>query len=419
MFLDKTKIFVKAGNGGNGIVSYHREKYVQLGGPDGGDGGRGGDVIFEVDEGLNTLVDFRYKKHFRATPGEPGNVKNMHGKGGKSLVVKVPKGTIIRDVETGQVIADMYYAESRVVVMAGGAGGRGNARFANAKRKAPGFSEHGEKRPEKEIELELKTIADIGLVGFPNVGKSTFLASATAARPKIANYHFTTLSPNLGVVSRYGEQIVLADIPGLIEGASEGAGLGHSFLRHIERVRLIIHIVDLSGSENRVPAEDYKKINKELSKYSERLASLPQIVAAGKMDLVQDKKALEKFEKKIGKKVYSISALTGLGVKELLEIAFESLKDTQIPEPEIADFGGYVSADRSQFTISRRIDGGFLVEGGLVDYMVRVTVLSDYESFTWFQKTLKEKGVLAALKKAGAVAGASVQFGGLEFDYEE
>ena len=420
MYLDKISIFIKAGDGGNGIVSYHREKYVPFGGPDGGDGGRGGDLIFEVEQGLNTLVDFRYKKHFRAENGTPGSPKNCHGKKGNSLVVKVPQGTVIRDKESGKIIADMYYPDSRVVVMEGGAGGRGNARFATSNRKAPGFSEQGEKRPEKEIVLELKTIADIGLVGFPNVGKSTFLSVATSARPKIANYHFTTLSPNLGVVQRYSESAVLADIPGLIEGAARGAGLGHSFLRHIERVRLIIHIVDISGSEGRKPLDDYKKINAELAAYSKKLVQIPQILAAGKLDLVTKNTAVSDFAKKTGKEVFPISALTGEGVQELLDKAFKMLRAIPVPPPEEADFAGYLRPDKNQFHVSKSLeDNVFFVTGGLVEQLVRSVVLSDYESFMWFQKVLKDKGVMSALRKAGAKPGDTVHFGGVEFEYTE
>ena len=315
MFLDIATVFVKAGNGGDGVVSFHTEKYVAKGGPDGGDGGKGGDVIFKVDNNASTLIDFRFAKHFRAENGGNGAGKNCTGKSGKDLVIKVPQGTVIRDKKSGKAIADMFYPDSVFVCCKGGMGGKGNARFATAQRKAPRFCQLGEKTTERELLLELKTIADVGLVGFPNVGKSTILSVVSGAKPKIANYHFTTLTPNLGAVRFRDKSFVLADIPGLIEGAKEGAGLGHKFLRHIERVRLIVHVVDISGSEGRDPYKDYLTINDELAGYSEKLAALPQIVCANKCDLLQEKSALNEFAEKTGNKVFPVSAITHEGVE--------------------------------------------------------------------------------------------------------
>ena len=286
-FVDKARIFIKAGDGGDGCSSFHREKYVAQGGPDGGDGGRGGSIVFLADPNMNTLLDFRFSRHFRAERGENGKAKMSRGKNGQDVIIKVPVGTLVREVETGKIVADLNKPNRERIVLHGGRGGRGNARFATPTRQAPKFAQPGQKTAEHEVELELKTIADVGLVGLPNVGKSTILSVLTSAKPKIANYHFTTLTPNLGVVKRYGESFVLADIPGLIEGAAEGAGLGHDFLRHIERTRMIVHVVDASGSEGRDPLEDYEKINDELEKFSPRLMEIPQIVAANKIDIPQ------------------------------------------------------------------------------------------------------------------------------------
>ena len=293
MFLDYVKIIIKAGDGGNGKVSFHREKYVPNGGPDGGDGGNGGDVIFVADKNMNTLIDFRYQKFYRAQNGNDGEAKNCTGKSAEPLYIKVPMGTVVRDTESGKVVCDLFEDGEQVVVLKGGRGGKGNNRFAHSKRQAPSFSQLGERTEEHRVTLELKTIADVGLVGFPNVGKSTLLSVLTSAKPKIANYHFTTLNPNLGVVQMYDDSFVIADIPGLIEGASEGAGLGHYFLRHIERVRVIVHIVDISGSEGRDPVEDFNKINNELATYSTKLAEIPQIVVASKADLLENNDCVE------------------------------------------------------------------------------------------------------------------------------
>ena len=419
MFLDFATIFVKAGNGGDGVVSFHTEKYVAKGGPDGGDGGKGGDIVFKVDNNSSTLIDFRFAKHFRAENGGNGAGKNCRGKNGKDLIIKVPQGTVIRDKKSGKAIADMFYPDSQFVCCKGGLGGKGNARFATAQRKAPRFCQLGEKTQERELLLELKTIADVGLVGFPNVGKSTFLSVVSGAKPKIANYHFTTLTPNLGVVKFRDSSFVLADIPGLIEGAGEGAGLGHKFLRHIERVRLIIHVVDISGSEGRDPYEDFLTINKELGNYSEHLASLPQIVCANKCDILQNKQDISAFEKKIGQKVFPISAISHQGVDALLSEVTQKLSELPPPQPlEIDDYYEEVP-DNASFEVFRGSDGSFIVEGGLIDMLSRNVILSEYESYHYFQKVLEERGVIKALRAAGIKEGDIVRMKDIEFEYTE
>ena len=419
MFLDFATVFVKAGNGGDGVVSFHTEKYVAKGGPDGGDGGKGGDIVFKVDNNSSTLIDFRFAKHFRAENGGNGAGKNCRGKNGKDLIIKVPQGTVIRDKKSGKAIADMFYPDSQFVCCKGGLGGKGNARFATAQRKAPRFCQLGEKTQERELLLELKTIADVGLVGFPNVGKSTFLSVVSGAKPKIANYHFTTLTPNLGVVKFRDSSFVLADIPGLIEGAGEGAGLGHKFLRHIERVRLIIHVVDISGSEGRDPYEDFLTINKELGNYSEHLASLPQIVCANKCDILQNKQDISAFEKKIGQKVFPISAISHQGVDALLSEVTQKLSELPPPQPlEIDDYYEEVP-DNASFEVFRGSDGSFIVEGGLIDMLSRNVILSEYESYHYFQKVLDERGVIKALRDAGIKEGDIVRMKDIEFEYTE
>lgn len=419
MFLDIATVFVKAGNGGDGVVSFHTEKYVAKGGPDGGDGGKGGDVIFKVDNNASTLIDFRFAKHFRAENGGNGAGKNCTGKSGKDLVIKVPQGTVIRDKKSGKAIADMFYPDSVFVCCKGGMGGKGNARFATAQRKAPRFCQLGEKTTERELLLELKTIADVGLVGFPNVGKSTILSVVSGAKPKIANYHFTTLTPNLGAVRFRDKSFVLADIPGLIEGAKEGAGLGHKFLRHIERVRLIVHVVDISGSEGRDPYNDYLTINDELAGYSEKLAALPQIICANKCDLLQEKSALDEFAEKTGKKVFPVSAITHEGVEKLLAEIVKMLEKLPPAEPlETEDF--YEEApDNASFEVFRASDGSFVVEGGLIDMLARNVIISDHESYRYFQKVIDERGVIKALRQAGIKDGDLVRMKDIEFEYTE
>ncbi len=418
MFLDIASIFIKAGDGGDGIVSFHTEKYVDMGGPDGGDGGNGGSIIFVVDDSTSTLVDFQYAKHFRAENGANGGSKNCRGKNGKDLIIKVPRGTIIKNKETQEILADMFYKDSQFVAQQGGLGGKGNARFATPQRKAPKFSQKGEKTKEIPLTLELKTIADVGLVGFPNVGKSTLLSVVSAAKPKIANYHFTTLSPILGVVKHYDKSFVMADIPGLIEGASQGAGLGHSFLRHVERVRLIVHVVDISGCEGRDPLSDYRIINKELKKYSKQLAELPQIVCANKCDLLEDEKAIVDFEKRIGKKVIRLSAVSHKGLEELLNEIVKELDLLPDIQPVHIEKTEKVK-DNSSFEILTDGNGFFEVVGPLVDQLVRNVVLSDFESNRYFQKQLLEKGVIQALKDEGCEEGDTVRISDIEFDFVE
>lgn len=418
MFLDIATIFVKPGNGGDGAVSFHTEKYVAKGGPDGGDGGKGGDIIFVADANSSTLIDFRFAKHFRAENGANGSGKNCTGRSGQDLVIKVPRGTVVKDKQTGDVLADIFYDDSRVVLFKGGRGGKGNAHFATSRRKAPRFSQTGEKTVEVELTLELKTIADVGLVGFPNVGKSTLLSVVSAARPKIADYHFTTLTPNLGVVAYGDGSFVMADIPGLIEGASQGAGLGTRFLRHIERVRLIVHVVDVSGCEERDPYEDFVKINKELGEYSAKLAALPQIVCANKCDIATEGQIAE-FERKVGQKVIPISAATRMGVDELLAEISARLAELPKQQPLEVVERREEYVDPSSFTVDIAEDGAFVVTGPLVDKLTRTTILDDYGSFNYFQKRLTDAGVIAALLKAGMVEGDTVRIADTEFEYEE
>lgn len=419
MFVDKAKIYIKSGNGGNGCTSFYTEKYVPDGGPDGGDGGKGGDVIFTVDERLNSLTDFRYEQHFRAANGENGSSRFCHGKNAPDLIVKVPRGTIIRDAETGRIIADMYEEDATVTVLKGGFGGKGNARFKSSRRKAPRFSQTGEVTDEHAVTLELKTIADVGLVGYPNVGKSTLLSVISSAKPKIANYHFTTLSPNLGVVKRYDGAFVVADIPGLIEGAGDGVGLGTEFLRHVDRTRLIVHVVDISGSEGRDPVTDYRTINAELKKYDKRLASLPQIVALNKADLLYDDEAVKNFRRHVRKPIYLISGATHQGIEELLDAVYEKLQTLPAAEKLEYEPFEYERRDTTDFEVTRDDDGGFDISGGLVEELARNVVLDSYDSFRYFQKKLKETGVIKALRKAGAKDGDTVRVLDVEFEFVE
>lgn len=414
MFTDYVKINVKSGDGGNGAVSFRREKYVAAGGPDGGDGGKGGDVYFFVDPDANTLVDFRFKKKFKAENGKNGEGAHRYGRSGEDLHIGVPIGTIIRDAETNQVLADLSEKGQEELILPGGRGGKGNSHFATSTRQAPRFSQDGEKGLEKEIVLELKLLADVGLVGFPNVGKSTFLSRTTSATPKIANYHFTTLEPNLGVVkSSYGDSFVIADIPGIIEGASQGTGLGLQFLRHIERTRLLLHVIDVSGTEGRNPVEDFNTINEELKQYSEKLAARKQIIVANKIDSMQDEnlyKELEKMAKEKGIEIYKISAVTGEGIEELLKHVSEILKT--LPKEDVVEVVGgkkvYTLEDEIPFTITRE-DGMWIVDGPGVQKIMRRVNLEDNESMYYFQKCLDELGVNKALKEAGVKQGDTVK----------
>ncbi len=419
MFIDKVKIFIKAGNGGNGCTSFYTEKYVANGGPDGGDGGKGGDVIFCTDDKKNSLSDFKFMQHFRAPDGENGSGKFCHGKQGEPLVIKVPRGTVIRDEESGRIVADMFGEGQQVTVLTGGSGGKGNARFKSSRRQAPHFSQRGQATEEKAVILELKTIADVGLVGYPNVGKSTLLSVISNAKPKIASYHFTTLSPNLGVVSYHDRSFVAADIPGLIEGASEGVGLGHDFLRHIDRTRLIVHVVDVSGSEGRDPVEDYKKINLELRSYSKSLAKLPQIVALNKCDIAP-KENIERFRKAIrGKRIVEISGVTHLGLNDLLGAIADKLDTLPPIEPLRFEPFELGKINTSGYNIERFDDGSFGVSGGFIDEIARGVVIDDYDSFNYFQKTLKEKGIIKELRARGAKDGDIVRILDFEFEFVE
>lgn len=421
MFVDIVKIFVKAGNGGNGAVSFHREKYVANGGPDGGDGGKGGDLIVRVNPGLRTLMDFRYKRHFRAKPGENGAGNNMSGKMGEDLILEVPQGTLIKDAESGRVLLDMHNIGEEKVLLKGGQGGRGNSRFAHSTRQAPKFAQPGEKTREREVILELKSIADVGLIGFPNVGKSTLLSVVTSAKPKIANYHFTTLTPNLGVVNSEFGSFVIADIPGIIEGAHEGAGLGHAFLRHIERTRVLVHVIDVSGFEDRDPVDDYIKVNEELTKYSEVLSQRPQIVAANKIDMMPEDSdnynRLKEYVEAKGQKIFPISAVTKKGISELLKYVLEILDTLEPIEPfeeeEVYTF------EEETFEIEKISDGVFDVHGTYIDRLVDSVYTDDMDSMRFFHKSLKDKGIMKELRKMGIKDGDTVILGKIEFDYVE
>ncbi len=417
-FVDKVRIVAKAGNGGDGAAAFHREKFVAKGGPSGGDGGRGGDLTFLADPQLSTLLDFRFQRHFRAQNGENGKAELQHGKNGDALVISVPVGTIVRDVETGAILADMSDAGETRVVLRGGSGGKGNARFATPTHQAPQFAQPGRRTLERELELELKSIADVGLVGLPSVGKSTILSVMTAAKPKIAAYHFTTLSPNLGVASCHDRSYVLADIPGLIEGAAEGAGLGHDFLRHIERTRMLVHVVDIAGSEMRDPVEDYQKINDELSKFSPALSALPQLVAANKIDLPDAEENLLRFREAYPNvEVFPVSAATHRGF-DALQSRIVGVLQTLPPvqrydETEIVETSAYESG----FALSRADDGAYVVSGGDIDRLLDTTDPNSEASMRRFQQTLVKLGVIAALREMGAAEGATIRIADWEFDF--
>lgn len=422
MFIDIAKISLKAGKGGNGCVAFRREKYEPMGGPAGGDGGDGGSIILEADEGLRTLMDFRYKRHYQAENGEDGRNKKQFGSDGKDLVLRVPTGTLVKDEESGIVLADLKENGQRYVCARGGRGGKGNTKFKNSIRRTPRFAEPGTKGQEKEILLELKLIADVGLIGFPNVGKSTILASVTSAKPKIANYHFTTLKPNLGVVSiGEGHSYVLADIPGLIEGASEGAGLGHEFLRHVERTRLLLHVIDASGQENRDPVEDFYKINEELKQYSEKLPKKKQIIILNKMDLPQAQENLERIKKELGKdhEIYQVSAATGQGLDDIKKVAYERLlqieEEIKFVDEELVE-SYYDKKERDTIVVTKEEDY-FLAEGDFLERLVYSTNFDDFESFSNFQKVLIDKGVIEKLRELGAKEGDLISVCGVEFDF--
>ncbi|MFR6537051.1 MAG: GTPase ObgE [Lachnospiraceae bacterium] len=424
MFADRARIIIKSGKGGDGHVSFRREKFVPNGGPDGGDGGKGGDIIFEVDEGLNTLTDYRHRRKFAAKAGEEGGKKNCHGKNGEDLVLKVPEGTVIKDAESGKVIADMSGDNKRQIILTGGRGGLGNQHYATSTMQAPKYAQPGGEAIEIEVQLELKVIADVGLVGFPNVGKSTFLSRVTNAKPKIANYHFTTLNPNLGVVDLDGNGFVIADIPGLIEGASEGVGLGHEFLRHIERTKVIIHMVDGASVEGRDPLADILAINKELEAYDPSILEKPQVIAANKMDVCMEGSdeiiatLRKEFEPK-GIQVFAISAVSGQGIRELLYHVQELLKtcpdEITIYEPEFDPALRFF--DDEPFTVELNEDGEYVVEGPRIEKMLGYTNIDSEKGFLFFQRFLKEQGILKQLEELGIQEGDTVRMYGLMFDY--
>ena len=421
MFVDYAKIIIKSGDGGDGAATFRREKYVAAGGPDGGDGGRGGDIYFEVDPNANTLIDFRYTKKFKAENGQNGSGSHRFGKSGSDCIVKVPLGTIVKDAETGKVIVDLSTEGQKELILKGGRGGKGNSHFATSTRQAPRFAIDGEKGKEKEVILELKLLADVGLVGFPNVGKSTILSRVTKATPKIADYHFTTIDPNLGVVkTEHGDSFVLADIPGIIEGASEGIGLGTQFLRHVERTRLLLHVIDIAGTEGRNPIDDFNKINDELKKYSEKLSSRKQIIVANKIDSMQDDSNLKEIEKVAKQKdieIYKISAVTGEGLNELFNHVAEIIKI--LPKEDVVEAEDRIiytlEDEEDEFTIDI-IDGEFIVEGPAVERLMGRVNIGDNESYHYMEKMLKKLGIEDALREKGVKEGDTVKL--LEWVFE-
>ena len=423
MFTDYTKIIIKSGDGGNGAISFRREKYVAAGGPDGGDGGKGGDVYFVVDKDKNTLIDFRYNKKYKATNGENGSGAKCSGKSGEDIYIGVPIGTVLKDNETGKVIADLSEPGQKELVLKGGRGGRGNQHFATSTRQVPRFAEDGEPGQEKEVILELKLLADVGLLGFPNVGKSTFLSTVTSARPKIANYQFTTLEPNLGVVkSKDGTSFVIADIPGIIEGASQGVGLGLQFLRHIERTRLLLHLIDVSGSEGRNPVDDFNVINEELKNYSEKLANRKQIIVATKCDVPNQEllEQLENLAKEKNMEFFKISSVTGEGIEKLLDYVSNLLKT--LPKEELVEKDERIiytlEDDKEGFTITRE-KNKFIIKGETVERIIRRVNIEDNESLYYLHKKLRELGVEEELKKQGINEGDIVKIANYELEWYE
>ncbi len=420
MLVDVAEIQIQSGNGGNGLVSFRREKYVAAGGPDGGDGGRGGDVIFLADARLLTLMDFRYKREYKAQNGGDGRGAKCTGASGENMVIRVPVGTLIKDAETDRAIADLNEDGASFVAARGGNGGWGNVHFATPTRQVPKFAKPGQRGVSRRIKLELKLLADVGLVGFPNVGKSTLLSVVSSARPKIANYHFTTLEPNLGVISiGEGKSFVMADIPGIIEGASQGVGLGHDFLKHVERTRLLLHLVDVSGIEGRNPLEDFDTICEEMRLYNPELAEKPQIVVANKTDIITDPEAYEAFKKEIENRdlmLFEISAATQKGTRELVSFAYGCLQELPIPEQTVYEDTMAVEEFDDSFTVTVE-DDIYYVEGGRAAYIVVHTNFSDYESLQFFQRCLRDSGIIDALEKAGINEGDTVRMGELEFDF--
>lgn len=437
MFIDRTKIFVASGKGGNGAVSFHREKYVNAGGPDGGDGGKGGDIVFVVDEGASTLADFKYKRKFKAECGANGAKNKMTGKSGADEIVKVPQGTLVKDAATGRILADMVSPGEKVIILKGGKGGQGNMHFATSTRQIPNFARAGEDGKEMELQLELKLLADVGLAGFPNVGKSTILSVTTGAKPEIADYHFTTIKPNLGIVFNNGERsFCMADIPGLIEGASEGQGLGHEFLRHIERTRLLIHVIDISGREGRDPFEDFLMINKELEQYNEALSKRPQIIALNKMDGENALENASVFKKKFDEwlnikseeiqkerengawRIFEISAITAQGTRELMAYCGSILDKMPAGCIFVPEEDNIYSLDGEEEPFTVKVeDGVYVVEGSWIKNIVESVNLDDYESSQYFQRVIKKKGLIRKLEEMGIQENDTVRIYEIEFDY--
>lgn len=427
MFIDKARIFVKSGDGGNGAISFRREKYVPLGGPDGGDGGNGGSIILEVDTNMTTLLDFTYKRKYSAERGQDGGTSKCFGKKGEDLIIKVPMGTVVREEESNKIIADLAHPGDRCIVCKGGKGGKGNVHFVTPTRQAPHFAEPGMPGEEMFIRLELKLLADVGLLGFPNVGKSTLLSTISKAKPKIANYHFTTLKPNLGVVALPGiNPFVIADIPGIIEGASEGVGLGLEFLRHIERTRLLIHVVDISGIEGRDPIDDFIKINEELKKYSVKLWDRPQIIAANKSDMLYDEEVFTNFKERLKEmgydKVFKISAATMSGVEDLIKVAAEELSKIPVVDLEISEDEMYIPEEK-RFTYEIRVEDYeedskvYIIEGTFVDRLLLAVNIHDPDSLRYFHKVLMKKGIMTELREMGIKDGDMVRLNDFEFEY--
>lgn len=423
MFVDQVSVYVKAGDGGNGIAAFRREKYVPKGGPAGGDGGNGGDIVFKVDEGLNTLMDFRYNRHFKAERGENGMSKGKHGKNAMQYVIPVPPGTTVYDEDTNETIADLIEHDETATIVQGGRGGRGNIRFASPRNPAPSMSENGEPGEERNIRLELKVIADVGLVGFPSVGKSTLLSVVSAARPKIADYHFTTLSPNLGVVdTQDGRSFVMADLPGLIEGAHEGVGLGHQFLRHIERTRLIVHIIDMASTEGRDPYEDYITINEELLEYDHQLRDKKQIVVANKMDMPDANEYLENFKQQLTEEnvtIYPISTITKTGLDELLYAIADELD--KLPKAEMIEEEVVIKpkVEETPFIVTRDDDGAFMLKGPQIERLFKMTNFDSDEAVHRFARQMRQMGVDESLREKGASDGDVVRILDFEFEFIE
>lgn len=427
MFVDQVNVYIKAGNGGDGLVSYRREKYVPLGGPAGGDGGRGGDVIFRVDEGLNTLMDLRYNRHYKARAGENGMSKGQHGRKSEALIVSVPPGTTVIDEDTGVVVADLTTHGQESIIAAGGRGGRGNVHFATPRNPAPSIAENGEPGIERKVRVELKLIADVGLVGFPSVGKSTLLSVVSAARPKIADYHFTTLAPNLGVVETGDHRsFVMADLPGLIEGAHEGIGLGHQFLRHVERTRLVVHVIDMARTEGRDPYEDYTTINQELEQYDAQILERPQIIVANKMDMPDAEEYLAKFKEELGDdsiQIFPISAVTKIGLRDLLYKISDELEKLPKHEIHVEQTDETVvykfAEEKASFVISRSDDGAYVLSGEEIERVFKMTDLNYEESAQRFARQLRAMGVDEELRKRGARDGDTIRLLDFEFEFVE